>query len=1020
MTLNHELNKIRIKIISRQLLVSLSYAVIMFVLLCFATSWFDLRYPLQERTAFWLVIGYLLFATIWFSLKLIKAFKTPHVVDLAKLIEKRHPEYDNKLICAVEKEQLPQSERTLFEQLLIDEVCQGEYADSFAKDLLTQKQSHFWIYLMLFLAAYGLAQTMKTARTFHKSVFYRSQNKTIVTKPDKIFAEKGKDFTITSEVFRWEQAAEVEFLENGELVRYPMQAKGPYFTFTFYGVEEDFEFQVISPSLTSEKYQVTTFIRPKYKKETITITPPKYTGVEPFVMNEFSSFSIIEGSKLLVEFDVIPVEANASFIYNKIELESTLENDHFTAEFIPSINGKYQAKVVDESGFSKRSKIEQIELIPDMAPVISIVTPEDNVKAKTDESVEINAIAADDFGIATVMLHVDYGDQQTKYEIFNGKDERTSEESLTSIIDISKLPVKSGEVVKYYMTVYDNKEPKAQVAQSEIRFIDIYNPYEKEKMKGQSGKKKEMKVGPLLAEMKRLIRLSHSSYILKGEDYTKQLNELSKSLSDLRLNMTKTYKEILESGAPETDPLMIEFQNALKLAQGSENLMREKKLGESIKSQTAALSILGKIFYELSKKQPEMEPDDKKSQCDKSGGKSGKGSPKQQKKMNIKATLKKLKEMLQNIQQQTDKQSALNNQLNAFNGQKIPTTEKEQLQRSQEKIESELAKLLDKIKDSEPMQPLSEKLSSINSSTQSSQEAIKQGNSSLAYKSGVLAKNKMLQASSMLQNTINKFIANQVKQMGQAAKQMSKSMSDIAKKSGENPTKASEKQALKDQQKGNQAGLTGLKKDLKEMRSELETLFPEAAKSLDDAIRKLQKDNPESSLKRAETGMKINRFKLASKYQKKAADALNRLSSNIAKASDKLPLMSSQQLLEEMQKLNQQQKESSSAAKNGKVKEMQEQLKRMKENMDQLSRALKSQKLTEIGTQLSMLPTVSSENLKQIGEFTNKVLLEAQSELRRELIKSQLKKKIEFNRKSSTPPEKYRNLIDQYFKSLSE
>jgi hypothetical protein len=201
---------------------------------------------------------------------------------------------------------------------------------------------------------------------------------------------------------------------------------------------------------------------------------------------------------------------------------------------------------------------------------------------------------------------------------------------------------------------------------------------------------------------------------------------------------------------------------------------------------------------------------------------------------------------------------------------------------------------------------------------------------------------------------------------------------------------------------------------------ELEQDFPDASRALVEAGNAARDAGTERSMKRAANALLYRRFDRARTEQVDAANALQQLASNLGKASRFLPSMSREELLEAIQRMRERAREAADLMEST-SEEASEQLESLRERaareMDRLSAQSQDQALQQLADDMSL--PMGGENPAAVGRRLVGMFNAAIAVLEQHLMATELKRRVGLSRQQATPPEKYRRLVEQYFKDLS-
>ncbi len=221
-----------------------------------------------------------------------------------------------------------------------------------------------------------------------------------------------------------------------------------------------------------------------------------------------------------------------------------VNDEKFEMEFHITQNDSYQICLIGENGLSnKNPEVWSINAWEDEAPQVEILFPATDIKLPVSMRVPIIAHLIDDYGISNAYLVSDKGKWQVAYEL-------PPDTAINYEWDISSLSILPGDIIKYWLEVYDNdivrgpKRGKSQVYRIYFpKMEDIYEYIAEQEDK--SIGKFEKTVKELEERSKELEKLAEKNefgwnekqeikQMLKREkEIERQIKELANNLDEL-------------------------------------------------------------------------------------------------------------------------------------------------------------------------------------------------------------------------------------------------------------------------------------------------------------------------------------------------------------------------------------------------------------------------------------------------------------------------------------------------------
>lgn len=222
------------------------------------------------------------------------------------------------------------------------------------------------------------------------------------------------------------------------------------FKYDFINLQESITFKLRSGGFESENYTIEVFPFPEVKRFEITLQYPKYTGLEPIVIENQGDVSVPEGTKALWKINA----KNGSFFHFNFQ-DSLIDLQPVEGEFV------FEKTIWESENYSmyasnekvnKGSQIEYgIEVDKDDYPEITIT---ENTDEKNDKQLYFKGSINDDYGFSalrfvietpdsTIVQHIDFK-STFKFQDF------------VHYFDVQSVQLKAGDQLTYYFEVCDN------------------------------------------------------------------------------------------------------------------------------------------------------------------------------------------------------------------------------------------------------------------------------------------------------------------------------------------------------------------------------------------------------------------------------------------------------------------------------------------------------------------------------------------------------------------------------------
>ena len=629
------------------------------------------------------------------------------------------------------------------------------------------------------------------------------------------------------------------------------------------------EFQGIK----SPVYKITLEDYPALKSFRFKIIPPAYTNTLPYEINpETIDIVCPEGSSIETSISSNKKLSAAFVNIDNINISLQTNEENAVGAFTASRSGKFNFILKDSEGnINNDYNIFNLKVIPDEAPKVSIIEPQENdFELRGKKEVLLRAKISDDYGFRSLTLNFKKVKQNTSA---SQKEETKDYFGIIDIPVINKtatsleipylwnlilLLSKSGDIVDYYLEVTDNS--------------------------GKTGR----------SEIKRVTFKTAADVIKETEKYTKEIQKNLKSVFDDTKNLEKELSELrknLQKGE-ETGVNEIQKKNELKekidrvqnnmqaikekIDAGIQDIKQNNSLSEKVLDQFMKLQeqfnkintpqfqdMLRKLQEALKKNNPkEIQQDLKNINFDEEAFR--KQLEKIMELMKKIENLQKFGELTKELEELLRKQEDIKMQT-----MNTPNTDNQMLNELSKK-QSELKENVDKISESidefkndlkknkddistDGLEQVSKNMKSKNlkSKMQKSSEQLQKGEktSSEETQDDILKDlnelNDMMQDA--LENEMNsdesfKKMLDKMKQMKSEIEELSKDQGELKDKTGESDTKE-EYQENQKSQKDLQTRLTKTIDDLFSLTKSGLQVTPEMGKELGNAYNKMDKAN---------------------------------------------------------------------------------------------------------------------------------------------------------------------------------
>ena len=794
---------------------------------------------------------------------------------------------------------------------------------------------------------------------------------------------------------------------NGNTVPLNKDANGRFF-FTFYDVTEDFEYRIETPRLRSKLYKVKVYEPPSCRALKITAQPPAYTGLPKIELDEAGKVQLPEGGTLAVSFQA------AEHILGSLHLPGieTLPMDvaegewHGARQCTVNESGICRIELKDKQGHSRELPFE-LEITKDLPPEITLLEPGGDTFVKPGQEQRISANVADDFGLVSLKLEYSVsGGEHKALELPAPQGKR--EWDISTLWKLGELKLKEGDILACQLLAEDNKEPRHNMARSALFFITVRPDKNQAEAEGLDGNnQKEVSVSDLVAEAKRLLRLTWD-LLPSGKD--DDIRQLSQHLATLENETKSRQVQLAAMAGGNLGQMGLLFEQAVAALHTASFMTGQKLLEESVPYQEKALASLVAIDTELLRNS--MKSKNSKSQ-DKDG--EGKSAPQQQQQQsgqdNAGQDLKTIQNAIEEIKKLQIQQGDLNV---AMRGEKPAHFALAGRQRKLTQAANAVKQQIFPVKDALPAANI---LNMAEGNMRDAENALGAAKCDVAGHYGDRALQHLQQARQFLEALLKHSASQQMQALTQKAEELARRQEQAAAQTREG--KEDSKQ-LRQQQQNIQESTSQMMQDLKSLANEMQNLAPQAGKELSQVAAKASSGGLEETQKRAQRALAYKRMNRAADEQQKAAQMLKEMAQGLKEAAKSMNGLQEQKLRQALMQLaklaidaNATQFESDQGNAGQRIRQIRQQASQI---TGKIGEASNSEELRRTSGELSK----PIDNDANGGQMTREQIMSATRVIIQMLDGIQAQKQIPLPRTYIAPPEKYRRQVENYFKEISK
>ena len=949
--------------------------------------------------------------------------------DIANDMETADPTIQDSLNCSVEIEQRSTPEKNDVEKLLLDRT--ERFFEEHSAELVSPQQRRYRGGLLLTLASVAAIALIGEFTPVGQKASCRLEEwltgtptGIVLIAPTERSVIIHSDVRVQVSVKRGPTSATIHTRDaNGETLSVPMHPvdnEPGVSSLTLYDLTVPTRFKITTDILETPWFELTTYPEPKFTAITLQTVPQPYTGAEPQHFNEFQDISIIDGDAVQLALNL----ENGSAVSLKSSDETlSLQpkgTNQFTLDFLPKTTASWEVVVSDIAGHPHTTANFTINVTPDQPPVIERIEPPEDAKLKPRDSLHFAATAADDFGLTEFELQYRViGQQKQSRDLMDAYDKNTREATADFLWDIASMNLPPGSVIACMLVASDNRRPTPNTTRCDAFYITVVPDPEEISSEGDSTSEDfKIDISDLIAESKRLLR---ATWDLRSLDNVPQtmLDETLTALKDLRIETLRRMAEIQKlAHAPAVpEPFHSLFKACASELDDAVSALQSLGADDSITHQENALAALVRIESELLKnkaKSDKAKSNGNQGDEQKSEQKEGESSEDGEEKSSEEA--RKLEESIRKLQEIIAKQDALNT---ASRRADSPAA---MLAETQQAIRADAGTLQQTLNNTETAAAARGHLQAARNEMGGAVTAFRKSDSQTAAIHGTRAMQQLIETLDQLQKALRQLDANQANALAKETERLAQEQMEAARHSEELKQQDSQEERTKARKHQDElrSQTEKLQRKMEALADALEGTLPETARQLRDHSRIITKDDILGRQKKASNALLYRRFDRASDEQQKASEALGKLAGALAETVRTMPQYTPEQLRQMMKQL----KDAADATRQAMndenaeraTQKLQRQRQRTEQLLEELGRTLKDQRISEAAK--AMADGIGDSENANMAQSLLDTLQKAQEITAEYLQRLERGQSIQLHREFVTPPDKYRRLVEEYFKGL--
>ncbi len=837
---------------------------------------------------------------------------------VARSIERKHPELEDRLVTAVELSEKQRAAMDAWVERLIRDAVQHISNLSLPKQV--QVKGYFAWQTLLLASAVALVSSiwLKNDWTPDLKQLAGRGFKTpkpvpeLTVEPGDTRLQRGKSLEVRAflqnleaeqvRVFytREDSVWQTEIMSGSEA--------GADYRFTFFDIQAPFRYYVEAGEEISDIFRVDVYDAPDIRRIDLTYFYPKAIGLPRKHVPDGGDIWAPAGTRVRIRvISTWPVEKAEFLLGERSPVPMQLLNDT-TAVYDIRVrkDNFYRIRLISKEGLDNAPLTEYyIQAVPNQKPILTLRRPGRDYKATMLEEVPIEAEVTDDFGLQAVTLKLRVNSDAEismplkRQPIEAEKDSDLSLKTLkySAMLYLEDLQVQPGDFITYYLQAQDAGLPPVL---SELYFIEIRNfdnVFKRATSQGGAGGG----FGPNLAQMQKEIIIATNKLIRQRSQfeealYKEYLEDLHESQEKLRKSVEQINRQarMRMKFVPDEDKKVLEFLDRAILAmKEAEPLIQNDSLRAALTPERTAFHYLLKADALTRERQISTSRSagapantDELTQLFRDEMDRLKSKYETLQQGDRQSMQQQMDEALQKIRELARRQQRLNDLNRQLARSHLTEEEKrreiKKLQRQQEQLNRDMQQAMRQMSnmmrqsgmgDPEALRRMQQASNAMNRAM----NRLRRQDLQNAASSGQQALNQLKTLEDRLKKTQQNALRNELQQLQSEIQQLAQQQAALKEKSREmrQPGQLS-REALEKQIRAQDE----LRQRTEEAVQKLQELaqgtrnHPKLQRELQKTVRELQRQKPVESMRQSELALRAGRLRIAEHLQEKAEEAL--------------------------------------------------------------------------------------------------------------------------------------------------
>ncbi|KPJ61201.1 MAG: hypothetical protein AMJ46_02525 [Latescibacteria bacterium DG_63] len=280
--------------------------------------------------------------------------------------------------------------------------------------------------------------------------------------PGNVEIESGEDVPVTVSVSRSLSEPRLRVSSDSRPPLYldmERSGKSGVFEALIEGVEFTTEYAAELGRVESPAFTISVRTPPQISEFVIAYKYPDYTGIERRVVGTVvGDVFALKGTAVWLEVTFTRQVSSADLLFDDgttVSMQPRSEKS-LSAGLTLRREGTYQVSAEDRVGKRHLSPPYSVHYQEDLDPFLKVVSPLPEADLPEDMELPLEVICADDYGLSTLNIHYYVNPNEVRTEEITSFEDRTREIALTHYWDLGPLQLLPGEIVTYFLEVFDN------------------------------------------------------------------------------------------------------------------------------------------------------------------------------------------------------------------------------------------------------------------------------------------------------------------------------------------------------------------------------------------------------------------------------------------------------------------------------------------------------------------------------------------------------------------------------------